>query len=75
MSDPIVSQVLSEAVQKNDKEKLIELGFGNIDRRDIHLDAYGFTNWSLNATWTDTSAQTEFKLHTSPIKVNKLNFF
>ena len=50
------------------------LGFGNIDRRDIHLDAYGFTNWSLNATWTDTSAQTEFKLHTSPIKANKLNF-
>jgi hypothetical protein len=44
MSDPIVSQLLSEAVQKNDKEKLIELGFGNIDPEVLDILALGLND-------------------------------
>lgn len=44
MSDPIVSQLLSEAVQKNDKQKLIELGFGGIDSEVLDILALGLND-------------------------------
>ena len=44
MGDPIVSQLLSEAVQKNDKQKLIELGFGGIDSEVLDILALGLND-------------------------------
>ena len=44
MKDPMVSQLLSEAVQKNDKQKLIELGFGSIDSEVLDILALGLND-------------------------------
>jgi len=44
MNDPVVSQLLSEAVQKNDKQKLLELGFGGFDSEILDILALGLND-------------------------------